>query len=49
MFAAYNYETEKVAAVFTSRAACEAFCRLADPFYLFLDVQPIPGVVVVAG
>jgi hypothetical protein len=46
MFAAYNYETEKVVAVFTARAAAEAFCRLADPFYLFLDVQPLPGVVV---
>jgi len=46
MYAVYNAELDKVVAVFTTRVAAEAFCRLADPLYLFLDVKPLPGVIV---
>jgi hypothetical protein len=46
MYAVYNAETESVIATFTTRVAAEAFCRLADPLYLFLDVKPIPGVAI---
>jgi hypothetical protein len=43
MYAVYNAELDKIIATFTSRVAAEAFCRLADPLYLFLDVKPLPG------
>jgi hypothetical protein len=38
MYTVFNFETNKVVAVFFSRAAAEGFCRVADPLYLFLDV-----------
>lgn len=50
MYAVHNSESDTIVATFVSRAAAEGFARLADPFYLFLDVKPLPGVAaVVAG